>query len=132
MFLKYLKLSVTYVAILAAGLAIGWGAPRAYQWLKPAYSEGDYSAYYAGTATNIAVYGTPTCQYCAKTRAFLSKHHIQFADFDVTKDDKARRDYASLDSKTVPVILVGRRRINGFNEAALKDALEAAGYPISK
>lgn len=127
---KYLKLTIIYGAILAAGLAIGWGAPRAYERLKPAYSEGDYSAYYAGTATNVAVYGTPTCPYCAKARAYLREHHIQFADFDVTTDDKAKRNFVLLGARTVPVILVGRRRIDGFNSPAIQDALEAAGHHI--
>lgn len=129
---KYLKLAASYGAILAAGLAIGWGAPRVYQKLKPAYSEGDYSAYYAGVATNVIVYGTPTCPYCAKTRAYLREHKIQYADMDITKNEKAKSDFAKLGSVAVPVILVGTRRIDGFNSTALRDALEVAGHPISR
>lgn len=130
MFSKYVKLTVIYGVILAAGLAIGWGAPRAYAWLKPAYSEGDYSTYYAGTATNVVLYGTPTCPFCAKARAYLRENHIPFADFDITKDDKGKRDFARLGSRSVPVILVGGRRIDGFSSSALQNALEAAGHHI--
>lgn len=129
---KYLKSFLTYGAILAAGLAIGWGAPRLYERLKPAYTEGDYSAYYAGTATNVVVYGTPTCPYCAKTRDYLREHHIQFTDLDVTSNPKAKSDFASLGSRNVPVVLIGRRRINGFSPSALQDALNAAGHPIRR
>lgn len=121
-----------YGAILAAGLSIGWIAPRAYDRLKPAYSEGDYSAYYAGTATNVVLYGTPTCPYCAKTRAYLREHHIQFTDRDISTDAKAKRDFAGLESRSVPVVLVGRRRINGFNSLAMQDALNAAGHHVSQ
>jgi mycoredoxin len=128
--LKYLKLTATYGMILVAGLVIGWGVPRAYERFKPAYSEGDFSAYYAGTNTNVVVYGTPTCPYCTKARAYLREHRIPFADLDVTTSDKAKRDFAKLGSRAVPVILVGSRRIDGFNSAAIQDALEAAGHHI--
>lgn len=124
---KYLKSTAIYGIILAAGLAVGWGAPRIYERLKPAYTESDYSAYYAGTASKVIVYGTPTCPYCAKTRAYLREHQIQFADLDITTNDKAIRDFEKLGSRAVPVILVGRRRIDGFNSSAIQDALKAAG-----
>lgn len=127
---KYLKSTAIYGVILAAGLAVGWGAPRVYERLKPAYSEGDFSAYYVGVSTNVVLYGTPTCPYCAKARAYLREHNIRFADLDVTTDDKAKSDFAKLGSRAVPVILVGRRRIEGFHSSALQDALEAAGHPI--
>jgi mycoredoxin len=132
MFLRYMKLTAMYGIILAAGLAIGWGAPRLYEKLKPAYSEGDFSAYYAGTATNVVVYGTPTCPYCAKVRAYLQENHIQFTDLDVTTDEKGIRDFTRLGSKSVPVTLVGKRRINGFNSTALQEALTAAGLSTSR
>ena len=129
---KYLKSAATYGVILAAGLAIGWAVPRVYEQLKPTYSEGDYSAYYTGTGTNVVVYGTPTCPYCAKTREYLQERQIQFTYFDVTTNDKARRDFARLNSRSVPVILVGRRRIDGFKTAAIEAALEAAGHHLPR
>jgi glutaredoxin len=117
--------------IIAVGLFVGWGAPRAYARLKPAFNEGDYSAYYVGRPTNVVLYGTPTCPYCAQSRAYFREHKIQFTDLDVTKDEKAKSEYARLGSRTVPVVLIGKRRIDGFNATALKDALQAAGHPIS-
>lgn len=129
---KYLKSVAVYGLILAAGLAVGWGAPRIYDRLKPSYSKGDFSAYYAGTASKVVVYGTPTCPYCAKARAYLREQNIQFADLDVTTNEKAKRDFAKLGSRAVPVILVGDRRIDGFNSSAIGDALKAAGLPIPR
>lgn len=125
---KYLKLTLNYGLILAAGLAIGWGAPRLFERLKPAFSESDYSAFYAGTPGNIVVYGTATCPYCIKARAYLRDKRIPFADLDVAADPKGKSDFAKLGSRSVPVILVGRRRLDGFNPAAMEDALKAAGH----
>jgi len=129
MIFKYMKQGLMYALIIAAGLAVGWGAPRLYEALKPAYKEGDYSTHYAGRHTNVVVYGTATCPYCAKTRAYLLERHINFADLDVTKDEKARVAFAELGAKAVPIILVGTRKLEGFNPAALQSALDAAHPP---
>jgi glutaredoxin len=123
---KHVKNLLVYGAILAGGWGIGWATPRAVQYFKPAYTEGDYSAYYAGTAVNVLVYGTATCPFCAKTRAYLRAHQIPFADLDVDKSEKGKKDFVALKSPTVPVILIGSRRINGYNESAIVAALEAA------
>jgi mycoredoxin len=128
---KYLRLVLTYGCILGLGLTFGHFAPQFYQSLKPQYVEGDFRSFYDGS-TEVAVYGTPTCPYCAKARAFLRDRHIQFSDFDITNNAKARQSFANLGSQSVPVILVGRRRINGFNAPAITAALEVAGQHTSK
>jgi glutaredoxin len=125
---KYVKLGLVYGLIIAAGLAVGWGAPRVYMAFKPAFSEGDYSAHYIGRETDVVVYGTATCPYCAKTRAYLLEHHINFADLDVNTDEKARVAFAQLGAKSVPIILIGKRRLDGFSPTALQSALDAAGH----
>lgn len=129
---KYVKLGLVYGLIIAAGLAVGWGGPRVYMALKPAFSEGDYSAHYVGKKTDVVLYGTPTCPYCAKTRAYLQEHHINFADLDVTKDEDARVAFAKLGAKSVPIILIGKRRLDGFNATALQSALDAAGHTVPR
>lgn len=129
---RYLKLGLMYGLIIAAGLAIGWGAPRVYAALKPAFSEGDFSAHYLGKQTNVVLYGTATCPYCIKTRAYLREHNIKFADLDVGKDEQARTAFAQLGAKAVPVILIGKRRLDGFNVTALQSALDAAGHPLPR
>ena len=128
---KYTRLLAIYAMIIAFGLAVGWGAPRIYAILKPAFNESDYSAHYVGKGSNVVVYGTSTCPYCAKTRDYLRERHIQFADLDVGRDPAARTAYAQLGAETVPVILVGKRRLDGFNATALQSALDAAGHPAA-
>jgi len=126
------KSAVTYILIVAAGLLIGLIAPQLFKVLKPAYSTGDYSAYYPDANTRVVVYGTDTCPYCLQARAYLRERAIPFIDRDVDNSDQGRRDFAALGKRVVPVILVGDRLLTGFNKKHLDAALAKAGHPDAR
>jgi glutaredoxin len=122
MFAKTAKNIAIYGLILAGGLAAGHYVPQAARALMPKYSEGNFQAYYPDARTRVVVYGTETCPYCAKARAYLKERQVTFGDFDVAKSDKGKQDFAQLGGKAVPVILIGDRQLVGFD----KDAIDAA------
>lgn len=122
-FAKTAKSIALYGLILAAGLGIGHYVPQVTRMLTPKYTEGNFSAYYPDARTRVAVYGTATCPFCAKARAYLKEHQVAFGDFDVEQSDKGKHDFARLGSKAVPVILIGNRRLVGFDKAAIDAAL---------
>jgi len=126
MLLKATRTVLVYGAILAAGLAAGRYVPQLIQMVTPKYSEGNFSAYYPDARTRVIVYGTETCPYCIKARAYLTEHRIAFADIDVDKSEKGRREFAQLGGKGVPLILIGNRRMTGFNKATIDAALDNA------
>jgi glutaredoxin len=123
MFAKTAKNLVLYALILASGLAIGHYVPEAVRMFKPKYSEGNFTAYYPDARTQVVVYGTETCPFCAKTRAYLKERNVAFGDFDVDKSDKGKRDFGELGGKSVPVILIGNRKLVGFDQKAIDAAL---------
>jgi len=123
MLAKTAKNLVLYALILAGGLAIGHYVPEAVRMLKPKYSEGNFTAYYPDAKTQVVVYGTSTCPFCAKTRAYLKERNIAFSDFDVDKSDKGRRDFGELGGQSVPVILIGNRKLVGFDPKTIDAAL---------
>lgn len=125
--MKNLKTICSYLLIIAAGIAIGTIAPRVPQWLKGDYTEGNYAAYFPNPATKVVMYGTSTCPYCAKARAYLNERGIAYADYDVQKSPSAKEAFGNLDGKGVPLILIGDRRIDGFNPSVYDDALKHAG-----
>lgn len=131
MHIKNIKTVVVYAAILALGLGVGRVASRVPQWLAPAYVEGDFQAYYPDASTKVVLYGTKTCPFCQQTRAYLSAHHIPYADVDVGQAGKGQQDYRSFGETAVPVVLIGNRRITGFKlpviEAALAQLKPAPG-----
>ena len=120
---KHIKNIVLYAAILALGLAVGRLGAKVPQWLKADYVEGNYQSFYPDAATRVVVYGTKTCPYCQKTREYLSAHHIPYADIDVNTPGKGQLDYRSFGQNNVPLILIGNRRITGFNQAVIETAL---------
>lgn len=124
---KHVKSLLMYAAILAAGLGIGMGAPRLIQSMKPAYTEGNNSAYFADAQTQVVLYGTASCPHCAKARAYLKEHHIAYSDFDLQNNEKAVREFKQLGGTGVPLLLVGERRITGFHQATVEAALKHIG-----
>ncbi len=124
--MKSLRTVFSYLLIIAAGIAIGTIAPRVPQWLKGDYTEGNYTAYFPDPATKVVMYGTSTCPYCAKARAYLNERGIAYADYDV-QNSPAAQEAGKFEGKGVPLILIGNRRIEGFNPPVYDDALKNAG-----
>ena len=125
---KLAKSILSYSLILAAGLGIGASVPYVVDALKPAYTTGDYSAYYSDAKTNVVLYGTASCPYCIQARSFLRERNIAFIDRDVSNSVEDRRDFARLGKQAVPVILVGERMLTGFNQAHLEAAVVKTGH----
>jgi mycoredoxin len=129
MFAKTARNLLIYGLILAAGLAAGRYVPQVVRMVMPKYSEGNFAAYYPDAKTRVVVYGTETCPYCAKARAYLKSRQVAFGDFDVAKSDKGKQDFAKLGGKAVPVILIGDRQLVGFDQAAIDAALDKLKSP---
>lgn len=66
----------------------------------------------------IKVYTTPTCAYCHALMDWLESQGIEYVEKDATQEK---------DIKTVPVTVIGDKRIIGFDRPAIKKALKAAG-----
>lgn len=62
----------------------------------------------------IKVYTTPTCAYCHALMDWLDKMGLEYQEMDATKES---------DINTVPVTIIGERRIVGFDRPAIKKAL---------
>lgn len=70
----------------------------------------------------VIMYSTSWCGYCKKAARHFSKNNIPFQEFDIEKSKKGARDYKKLNGRGVPVILIGKKRMNGF-DARRFDAL---------
>jgi glutaredoxin len=113
-----------YGLFLIAGLAVGFAVPRVSAWFRPAYSEGDYSAYLRSANAKVVLYGTSWCPYCAKTRAYLASRNISYREMDIEKSPAAKQQFDQLGGGTVPKVLIGNRMIVGYVPSAFDAALE--------
>ncbi|WP_229207175.1 MULTISPECIES: glutaredoxin domain-containing protein [unclassified Duganella] len=125
--IKHLKTLGMYALILAAGLAVGVAVAKVPALFKKDFVQGDYSAYLTQHKAQVVLYGTETCPYCAKARAYFKENGIAYADLDVGKPGESREEFKKLGGKNVPLLLIGERRIDGFNVAVIHAALKADG-----
>ncbi len=73
----------------------------------------------------VKIYSAEWCGVCKRAKKYMQERNIKFRELDIEKDRAARREFKKLNGRGVPVILVGRQRMNGFSPAKLESMLEA-------
>ncbi len=63
----------------------------------------------------VIMYSTSWCGYCKKAARHFRKNNIPFKEYDIEKSKRAAKAYKKLKGRGVPVILIGKKRMNGFN-----------------
>lgn len=66
----------------------------------------------------VVMYATSWCPYCRQARNYFRAQGIPYVEHDIEKDAAARQAYKAFGGKGIPVIFVGKRRLNGFSEAS--------------
>lgn len=65
---------------------------------------------------NATIYTIDTCIYCTKVKKYLSEKKIKYEERNVHEDSKAREELLSMGYRTVPVIVLGKEEIVGFDK----------------
>jgi glutaredoxin len=73
----------------------------------------DVSAF--DTGKKVVMYSASWCGVCTKARRYFEENGIGFTEYDIEKSAKGKSDYQKLRAKGVPVILIGKQRMNGFS-----------------
>lgn len=73
----------------------------------------------------VVMYSASWCGYCRKARNYFKKNKIDFVEYDVETSPKGKADYKRLKATGVPVILIGKQRMNGFNQSSFKRLYES-------
>jgi glutaredoxin len=84
-------------------------------------------------ASPVTLYTTvlSACAACDQGRALLRARGIPYAEKTVNTDEDKEQLRQLTGKLELPVLVVGSRRISGFQDAAWQDALSAASYPRS-
>lgn len=69
----------------------------------------------------VIIYTTTWCGVCKKAKLYLDANGIPYREYDVENSAKGRRDYKKLKGRGVPIILVGNKRMNGFQAESFKE-----------
>jgi len=78
----------------------------------------------------VIVYSTTWCGVCTTAKRWLRANKINFREYDVEKSSKGKRDYKRLKGRGVPIIMVGKQRMNGFSTSRMTQMLRNAGHKI--
>lgn len=65
----------------------------------------------------VVMYSATWCGVCKRAAAYFRNKGIPFTEYDVENSAKGRADFKRLGGRAVPVILVGKARMNGFSAA---------------
>ena len=68
----------------------------------------------------VVMYSAEWCGVCKKAKKYFRENNIPYKDYDIDKSSKGKKDYKKLGAKGVPVILVGKKRLNGFSAATFE------------
>jgi len=67
-------------------------------------------------AKRIIFYSSTNCPHCRRAKAFLYREGIAFREMDVGRSPRARKELERLGARSVPVLLIGDARLDGFDE----------------
>ena len=70
------------------------------------------------TEQKVVMYATSWCPYCQQARNYFRQQGIPYTEYDIERDADAKRRYQAFGGRGIPVIFVGKRRMNGFSVSA--------------
>ncbi len=79
-----------------------------------------FSSSAAQKTEKVIMYSTAWCGYCKKARRYFESNNIPYVEYDIEKNKRAKYEYDKLGGKGVPVILLGKKRMNGFSQSSFE------------
>lgn len=77
----------------------------------------------------VKIYTTPTCAYCHAEKEFFKEHNVEFQEFDVFADVKARDEMVQKTGQLgVPVTDIDGQLVIGFDRAKIFQLLGLNKY----
>ncbi len=96
--------------------------------LATAATSGLPSARAASAAkSDVVMYATRSCGYCARAREHFRARGVQWDERDVETSAQAAREWKALGGTGTPVIVIGDERIVGFQPQRIDAALAKRG-----
>lgn len=75
-------------------------------------------------ATEITLYSTQWCSYCASVRKYFETHNVQFKELDVEQSAAGMLGLWAFRADGVPVVVVGDEIIYGYDIEKVSVALD--------
>lgn len=70
-----------------------------------------------GKKDKVVMYSATWCRICKKAKDYFRNNDISYVSYDVEKSRIGKLDFKLLRGKSVPIIIIGNIRMNGFTAA---------------
>jgi glutaredoxin len=89
-----------------------------YQSVDTGYSpEWFYKRKSRQSRAQVVMYSAEWCGVCTRAKQYFREQQIPYKNLDIDKSREAREGFDRLGGQGVPIILLGKRRMNGFSAA---------------
>jgi len=77
--------------------------------------------------TRVTLFTTSRCPHCKQVSALLRQEKVRFQTFDIEKNRRAAVEFQRAGGRSVPLLLIGERKIVGADHKKIKKTLITAG-----
>lgn len=103
------------ILFVAAGLAIVN--------YKPSIERIRCSAEILNSKPEVIMLSTRWCPYCYQARRYLTDNNISYCEYDIEKSAAGEKLFNEVNGQAVPVLLIDKYVINGFEKTRLERLL---------
>ncbi|PZE20679.1 glutaredoxin family protein [Paenibacillus xerothermodurans] len=72
---------------------------------------------------NVIVYSSSNCHFCGQVKKFLNDQGVAFEERNIDLDEKYAEELWNTGMRSVPVTVIGDKKILGFNQTQLNKAI---------
>lgn len=101
---------------LKDGLRISRAGSARYSAVRPPQSPSEIP-FEGRRAPAVNIYVTDYCPYCEQLESYLKARKVRYKRYDINQDQKALKVFQDLGGTGVPLTTIGKRKVDGFNEA---------------
>ena len=83
------------------------------------------TTYTDSESKEVVLYSAAWCGVCKQAKAYFEEQSIEYDEYDIDNDPKGKSDYARFGGRGVPIILVGKQRMDGFSQARFEQLYSA-------
>jgi glutaredoxin len=74
-------------------------------------------------ATPVILYTSTHCNYCKQVKSFLSDRGVAYEERNIDQKEAYAEELWNTGMRSVPVSVIGRHKILGFNQTQLSRAI---------
>ncbi|HHO58886.1 MAG TPA: hypothetical protein ENJ64_01490 [Thiotrichales bacterium] len=72
---------------------------------------------------DVIMLGAWWCTYCYQAKKYFQKNNIHYCEYDMENTEAGKRLYEENGGGAVPLMLIGKYRLHGFNPDVINEAI---------